>query len=40
MGEANPIFGFNGKGTQFDLMGQYMGEFKELGNLIDWSLGR
>ena len=40
MGEANPIFGFDGGGTQFDLMGQYMGEFNEIGNLTDWSIGQ
>ncbi|MGC6175852.1 hypothetical protein [Lacrimispora sp. 38-1] len=38
MGEANPIFGSGGGGTQFDLMGQYIGEFNEIGNLTDWSL--
>ena len=40
MGEANPIFGSSGGGTQFDLMGQYIGEFTEIGNLADWSLGQ
>ena len=40
MGEANPIFGSGGGGTQFDLMGQYIGEFNEIGNLEDWSMGR
>ena len=40
MGEANPIFGAEGGGTQFDLMGQYIGEFNEIGNLVDWSLGQ
>ncbi|MEB3751169.1 hypothetical protein [Geobacillus icigianus] len=38
MGEANSIFGFSGGGIQFDLMGQYIGEFKGIGNLIEWSL--
>jgi hypothetical protein len=38
-GGANPIFGSSGRGTQFDLKGQYIGEFNEIGNLIDWSLG-
>ena len=27
MGEANSLFGFDGGGTQFDLMGQYVGDF-------------
>lgn len=40
MGEANPIFGSGGGGTQFDLMRQYIGEFNEIGNLADWSLGQ
>ncbi|MFC6335084.1 hypothetical protein ACFP56_20830 [Paenibacillus septentrionalis] len=40
MGEANPIFGASGGGTQFDLMGQYIGEFKEIVNLTDWSIAR
>lgn len=40
MGEANPIFGSNGGGIQFDLKGQYIGEFNESGNLTDWSLGQ
>ena len=26
-GEANPLFGYKGGGTQFDLMGQYLGKF-------------
>ncbi len=26
-GTANGLFGFDGGGTQFDLMGQYIGEF-------------
>lgn len=26
-GEANPLFGYKGGGTQFDLMGQYVGKF-------------
>lgn len=26
-GEANSLFGFEGGGTQFDMMGQYIGEF-------------
>ena len=33
MGEVNPLFGLSGGGTQFDLMGQYIGEFKELGKI-------
>ncbi len=37
MGQAAPIFGANGGGTQFDLMGQYIGEFNEIGNFEDWS---
>ena len=40
MGEANPIFGSDGGGTQFDLIGQYIGEFNEIGNLTDWSIGQ
>ena len=31
MGEVNPNYGFNGGGIQFDLKGQYIGEFKEIG---------
>ena len=30
MGEVNPNYGFNGGGIQFDLKGQYIGEFKEI----------
>lgn len=37
MGEVNPLFGSNGGGIQFDLKGQYIGEFKEAGKIIDWS---
>lgn len=33
VGEVNPLFGKQGGGTQFDLMGQYVGDFKELGKL-------
>lgn len=40
MGEVNPNYGFKGGGIQFDLKGQYIGEFKEIGDLIDWSLGQ
>ena len=39
MGEVNPNYGFNGGGIQFDLKGQYIGEFKEIGSLVDWSMG-
>ena len=38
MGKVNPNFGFNGGGIQFDLKGQYIGKFKELGYLEDWSM--
>ena len=38
MGEVNPNYGFNGGGIQFDLKGQYIGEFKEIGSLVDWSM--
>ena len=31
MGEVNPLFGFKGGGLQFDLMGQYIGKFEEIG---------
>ena len=34
MGEVNPNYGFNGGGIQFDLKGQYIGEFKEIGSLV------
>ena len=40
MGEVNPNYGFNGGGIQFDLKGQYVGEFKEIGSLVDWSMGK
>ena len=40
MGEVNPKYGFNGGGIQFDLKGQYIGEFKEIGSLVDWSMGK
>lgn len=33
-------YGFNGGGIQFDLKGQYIGEFKEIGSLVDWSMGK
>ncbi|MWV55913.1 hypothetical protein [Streptococcus zhangguiae] len=35
MGEVNPVFGFKGGGIQFDLMGQFIGDFKELGKIIE-----
>ncbi|MGT2866975.1 hypothetical protein [Streptococcus fryi] len=35
MGEVNPLFGYQGGGVQFDLMGQYIGEFKELGKIVN-----
>lgn len=31
MGEVNPLFENKGGGIQFDLKGQFIGEFKELG---------
>ena len=37
VGEVNRNYGFNGGGMQFDLKGQYIGEFSEIGDLIDWS---
>ncbi|WP_306769672.1 T7SS effector LXG polymorphic toxin [Agathobacter rectalis] len=40
MGEVNHNYGFNGGGIQFDLKGQYIGEFKEIGSLVDWSMGK
>ena len=40
MGEVNPNYGFNGGGIQFDLKGQYIGEFKEIGSLVDWCMGK
>jgi hypothetical protein len=40
MGEVNANYGFDGGGIQFDLKGQFIGEFKEIGNLEDWSLGK
>ena len=40
MGEVNPNYGFNGGGIQFDLKGQYIGEFNEIGSLVDWSMGK
>ncbi|EAE0010295.1 hypothetical protein G7175_000699 [Listeria monocytogenes] len=36
-GEVNPIFGSKGGGFQFDMMQQKIGEFKEIGKIIDWS---
>lgn len=35
MGEVNPLFGRKGGGVQFDLMGQFIGDFKEIGKIID-----
>jgi hypothetical protein len=35
---VNSNYGFMGGGIQFDLKGQYIGEFKEIGKLQDWSL--
>ncbi|MEG1848069.1 MAG: hypothetical protein RR238_06315 [Lachnospiraceae bacterium] len=40
MGEVNSNYGYNGGGIQFDLKGQYVGEFYEIGNLSDWSIGK
>lgn len=37
IGEVNPLFGHEGGGVQFDLKGQYIGEFKELGKINEWS---
>jgi hypothetical protein len=36
-GEVNPLFGNKGGGFQFDMMQQRIGEFKEIGKIIDWS---
>ncbi|MBC1728832.1 LXG domain-containing protein [Listeria seeligeri] len=36
MGEVNPLFGNKGGGIQFDLKGQFIGEFKELGEITEW----
>ena len=37
MGKVNSNYGFDGGGIQFDLKGQYIGEFREIGELKDWS---
>ncbi|MFB5348922.1 hypothetical protein [Enterococcus faecalis] len=37
MGEVNPLFEHKGGGVQFDLKGQYIGDFKELGTIKEWS---
>ncbi len=37
MGEVNPLFGQKGGGIQFDLKQQFVGEFKEIGTIKDWS---
>ncbi|WP_164832507.1 TNT domain-containing protein [Listeria fleischmannii] len=37
MGEVNPLFGQKGGGIQFDLKQQFIGEFKEIGTIKDWS---
>ncbi|MBF2614698.1 ribonuclease YeeF family protein [Listeria welshimeri] len=36
-GEVNPLFGSKGGGFQFDMMQQRIGEFREIGKIIDWS---
>ncbi|MBC1987403.1 hypothetical protein HCJ71_08965 [Listeria sp. FSL L7-0478] len=36
MGEVNPLFENKGGGIQFDLKGQFIGEFKELGKISEW----
>ncbi|MBC1726186.1 hypothetical protein HB981_06660 [Listeria seeligeri] len=36
-GEVNPLFGSKGGGFQFDMMQQRIGEFKEIGKIIEWS---
>ena len=38
VGQVNANYGYKGGGIQFDLKGQYIGEFKELGILEEWSL--
>lgn len=37
MGTANELFGYKGGGIQFDLKGQQIGDFTELGKITDWS---
>lgn len=36
-GEVNPLFGSKGGGFQFDMMQQRIGDFKEIGKIIEWS---
>ncbi|AIS58571.1 Bacillus transposase protein [Listeria ivanovii subsp. londoniensis] len=36
MGEVAENFGHKGGGIQFDLKGQYIGEYKEVGKIIEW----
>lgn len=36
VGIANELFGYPGGGTQFDLKGQMIGDFKEIGKINDW----
>ena len=36
LGEAAPNFGFKGGGMQIDLKQQFIGEFKELGEINNW----
>ena len=40
MGEVNPNYGFNGGGIQFDLKGSIHWRIKEIGSLVDWSMGK
>lgn len=37
IGEVNPNFGHPGGGIQVDLQVQFIGEFNEIGKVIDWS---
>ncbi|TDW16249.1 hypothetical protein EDD63_12613 [Breznakia blatticola] len=36
IGEVAPNFGYSGGGIQIDMKGAWVGEFKELGKIIDW----
>jgi hypothetical protein len=36
VGEVAENFGYKGGGIQFDLKGQYIGDYKEIGKIIDW----
>lgn len=36
IGEVAKNFGHKGGGIQFDLKGQYIGNYKEVGKIIEW----